>query len=391
MNKIIGNKVLMLLDNPFLSDVRVHKEATTLIKQGISVTVLCTIDNTLAAEEEKDGILIHRKIPYNFISPYGEKYKDFISNMISLIGMYKYDILHCHDFHMLSLGSEIKKINPKIKLIYDAHEYLVGWPYYLSSPKWFNRIKGKLVWKRFVENENKSISNCDNIITVTDSIAKKLKSNNKLSIKPTVIGNYPPTIKLKSNKNYFQEKFQIDKNAKILVHSGTIYHTEKQLLSLFKIVSSINNLSLVFIGNRPRFYEVQNMVNSISGLNKIFFHEYYNNQEENINLISCGDIGLLHVRDKWEAHRITFSNRFVEYLAAGLPVLGTPQDFAKSINDVYGCCKFYNEDDFNQLKNGLKHIIENLEQDTKKAELAKKNLSWELESKKLLELYNTLL
>ena len=62
MKNIKESNILMLLDNPFLSDVRVHKEAITLINNNIKVTILCTVDSDLTEEEQKDGILIHRKI-----------------------------------------------------------------------------------------------------------------------------------------------------------------------------------------------------------------------------------------------------------------------------------------------------------------------------------------
>ena len=36
---------------------------------------------------------------------------------------------------------------------------------------------------------------------------------------------------------------------------------------------------------------------------------FSNNQNQHINLIGAADFGLLHIRNKWEAHKITFSNQ----------------------------------------------------------------------------------
>ena len=53
MKELTGKKVVMLLDNPFLSDVRVYKEATALIEQDVFVTVLCTIDDALPEKKNE--------------------------------------------------------------------------------------------------------------------------------------------------------------------------------------------------------------------------------------------------------------------------------------------------------------------------------------------------
>ena len=52
--------VVMLLDNTFLSDSRVEKEADSLIYSGFEVIVYCVSDDQLPAEENRNGIVIKR-------------------------------------------------------------------------------------------------------------------------------------------------------------------------------------------------------------------------------------------------------------------------------------------------------------------------------------------
>ena len=99
---------------------------------------------------------------------------------------------------------------------------------------------------------------------------------------------------------------------------------------------------------------------------------------------------MFHIRNQWESHRITFSNRFVEYIAAGIPIVGTPQELAKNINDKYNCCLFYNENDNTLLRNSLIKVLNNLAEFTEKAKKAKSDLKWEIEAKKLIDLYKKL-
>jgi len=386
------HKVIMLLDNPFVSDARVEKEAIALINQGATVEVWCEMNAELPLEEERNGIKIVRKIDPILYAPLKKGYKTALGTIADEIAKEKVSFLHCHDFHMLTIGSEVKKRNNSIQLIYDAHEYLKGWPFYQTSINWKNRMKGWVVWNYLKSLEKKNIASADAVVTVTTGIAERLKNNNRLAVLPTVLGNFPKGFNLKVDKNYFHEKFNLSKDSKIIVHSGTIYHTENQLKDLYDCICSLPNTYLVFIGNRPRFFELKAEIELDAVLAKrILFHDYCLNQEDNINLLAAAEIGLMHIRDRWLAHKITFSNRFVEYIMAGIPVVATPQEFTQELNDSYHCCEFYTENNKEQLKQCLVKILGDLKFYTDNANEARMELDWEKESAKLIILYSSLL
>ena len=137
--------ILMLLDNSFVSDARVEKEAESLLAIGASLTVGCLIEKGLPEEELRDGYKILRIIEDGFNAPMRKTYDEYLSKTVDKILKFDFDILHCHDFYMLSIGAEVKKQRPAVKLIYDAHEYLKGWPFYKTSSG-LNKWKGKIVW-----------------------------------------------------------------------------------------------------------------------------------------------------------------------------------------------------------------------------------------------------
>jgi glycosyltransferase involved in cell wall biosynthesis len=390
-NQLSQLKIFMLLDNPFISDARVEKEALALINAGASVTVICTHEQDLPILENRKRISIHRILGSEFNSPLRFTFYSFLRSQVQLILKFEFDVLHCHDFHMLTIGAAVKKQKKNIKLIYDAHEYLLGWPFYQSAGEWKNRFKGRIVWNYLVHLERKNIANADSVITITKGIAERLQKNNHLKDEPLVLGNFANKNELKTDKTYFQKKYNLKSGAKLIVHTGTIYHTDNQLKTLFKCVVEQKNLSLVFIGNRPRFYELKQIIEDDQELKqRIFFHEYLSNQEENINLISCGDIGLMHVRDKWKAHQIGFSNRFVEYIMAELPVIATPQEFTRELNNLYDCCTFYSENNEEELKEGIVEIISNFPKFRTNVLRAKNQMDWEKESGKLINHYFSL-
>ncbi len=384
-------KVLMLLDNPLKSDARVEKEAISLVEAGYAVTVFAVEDAALPNEELRDGYTIRRVFSWLFNSPLKKGFNDYISSVSNTIAKEDFQVLHCHDFYMLYIGMKVKQMKPNVKLLYDAHEYLVGWPFYLSNNGLLNKIKGYVVWLKLIANEKKAIRMCDAVITITTSIADKLKQNNSLVHTPFIVSNYPNHFEVKSNKNYFRDLYGLSSKQMILVHSGSIYHTDKQLQFLFNVIKNNEKITLVFVGNRPRFEEVRYIVNADSQLqHRIFFHPYLSNQNEMVNLLSCADIGLMHIRDTWEAHKIGFSNRFVEYALAELPVIATPQDFTKTINETYPCSVFYTEDNEQSLDSAVKIMLQNYETLKSGIGAAKENFNWRSEEVKLLYIYNEL-
>ena len=145
--------VVMLLDNPLISDSRVEKEAVSFINSGFNVIVYCVSDKNLPLEETRNGIAIKRILSPFFQKPFGKNYNEELKLFANKILQVSFDILHCHDYMLMPLAALIKHKEPRIFLTYDSHEYLIGWPYYKETPSLVNRLKGYLVWRRMLQNE----------------------------------------------------------------------------------------------------------------------------------------------------------------------------------------------------------------------------------------------
>ena len=50
--------VVMLLDNPLISDMRVEKEAQSLVQAGLSVMIVCRTSTDVPERENRHGIEI---------------------------------------------------------------------------------------------------------------------------------------------------------------------------------------------------------------------------------------------------------------------------------------------------------------------------------------------
>ena len=381
--------ILMLLDNPLQSDARVEKEAKALVESGFNVTVLATVDSRLPEIESRDGYVIHRKVQHQFTKPFGKRYRSFVEETVSIICSYDFEILHCHDFYMLDLGVNVKQKKTDIKLIYDAHEFLIGWPFYLDNKGWWNKLKGFIVWRKLIANEKKGIKAADHMLTITDSIANEFQRRHRLTQKPLVIGNYPIVGEANQDSIDLKKNLAIPHEDYLLIHSGSIYHTDAQLDSLFNFIQRNSKAHLAFVGNRPRLEEIKQFV-SKRGLSRIHFINYPKDQSMVIQLLRGADIGILHVRQNWLAHKLGFSNRFVEYVQAGLAVVGTPQEFTRTINQKYPCCIYYSVSDKKSIEHAIIQAINQLDELKKNGQKAQKELNWETEKEKLSEFYQKL-
>lgn len=123
----MSSRIAMLLDNSFRPDLRVLREAETLIGMGHQVTIYAwdrDIEiNRPALEILKDIEVVRiavkskqqlgmRQIPY---------YLAYGWRVFWLVMCNQFDIVHCHDLPNLPIGV-LLKVFKRIQLVYDAHE-----------------------------------------------------------------------------------------------------------------------------------------------------------------------------------------------------------------------------------------------------------------------------
>ena len=377
----------MLLDSPFESDVRVEKEAADLVRAGHQVFVIGMIGEGLPSEVTRSGIGVKRRFPAGIRSPFRLGYADALEQSVTAVLAEDYDALHCHDYHMLTIGALAKSRLSK-PLIYDAHEYLAGWPFYEDSPGRANRFKGRLVWHYALWAEKKHIMKADRVVTVSQAFSNAMVRRFGLLKPPVVLRNIPRPYEMGGDPEALGRRFGIPPGRKVLLYSGAMYHTDRQLKSLYKIVASIDNLALLILGSWPRHREAKALAQALGHEGKhVFFGEYVGDPAERQSLIGGADVALMHVRSSWEAHRLSFSNKFLEYTFAGLPVVAAYQEDCVAIGKKYGHALFYEEDDDATLKKNIFEALRNNASLRQNLPAARRDLSWENEVKGLIDLY----
>jgi len=381
----------MLLERDFPPDLRVENEIKSLIKAGHSVVLACYSLKTDTSEYNWEGCKIYKKNISKFI------YKSSIGilkfpfyfhfwrkHVERIIKIEKPNAIHIHDLPLAKIGAEFKK-KYNLRFVLDLHE---NWPAYLNVSEHTKGFLGRLLsseeqWNNY---EKKMINAADYVITVVDEAKDRLlKLENKSQI--VVVSNYP-------DMNDFDEIIlkQKEDNKLILFYGGGINkHRGLQYViqALPAIIKSFQDIELWIFGDgsyKPEL-EILSKDLNIEPYVKFFGNRPYT---EMIQYLSMADVTLIP-HFKSEHTDSTIPHKLFQYMYMGkfimssncIPIIriieetnagiiytfDSPADFSKKfLQYVNGEIKF-NKD---EIRNFIKQ-----------------KYNWEIESKKLLEIYNS--
>jgi len=384
-----GKKVLMLLDHPLIRDARVEKEAQSLIDQGYEITIVAVAQPDLPEEETRDGYHIVRKLTNQLHNPMRSGYREYIQKTAREFSTYEYDLLHCHDYNILPIGVEMKKLKPLIPLLYDAHEYLAGYRVYQGSSGWLNKMKGYLVWTWGKKQEKRHAKYVDALVTTTGSLVEFMRKRFRFKGPMNHIHNVPKLFDLSETRLYHQH-FNLPESKKIIVHSGNIYFDDKGFDTYIQAVSQVDDLYAVIMANPKKASVYMEIVDKRNLKDRILFHPYVDTEEVGMYL-SSADIGFVYVRDEWLSHWYASVNKTMEFSLAGLPIVSIRQPECVKIGDRYKHTIFYNKLTVGELTRAISEAINRQEELHQNALISRGDLSWDHEVKKLIDIYSQLL
>ena len=382
--------ILIILDNEYKPDPRVKKHIDCLLNDlNFEVHLICTKSNQNKNDDNHPNLNIYRMMnqrqlfqyyKYNF-----EKELEFIEGIIR-----ENNILNilANDHLCLEISCKLKRKMNHLKIIYDAHEFISGWPYYQYEKKWFNYLKGAIVHIFFSHREKSNLKKVNSLLTVSEGLREEYL---KLypSLNTSVIRNIPPSFKENRSSNVdYRKKLGLNQNQKILIHSGNLYYKDfildfllnniAQFKEDWRILFLIKNSDRHRIINHKLYQQVQD---------KILFHDFvpYNELK---NFLSIGTAGLiLNYKPEWKSHWYSLPNRIFDYIHAGLPIITTKQpEFEKIVNTYNIGVTFDISKNNNIMKIGFQKIIENAFNFKKKLSSAQKEILWSKEKERFIEI-----
>lgn len=384
-------RVLMIVQNDFVNDSRIIKEATSLGQMGYEVKVLALHNEGLLEEESFENFKVER-IKLETRDKLGKskfsqifKFMEFQKKCVQRALQFKPDIVHCHDVYTLPMGKKIiNKLGSNLKLVYDSHELWREASNNASMP-------GPLLrFQNYIEKD--VIKRCHGVITVSNSIGRYLIDTYKLKKPPVIIRNIPFRNKGDVSNNIFREKFGISRNKKIVLYQGQV-STGRGIEVLLDLIEKLNQkIVLVILGNGDKVQHYKNEVTGRGLGNRVFFHEAVK-PDVLMRYTSSADLGMSLINNQCLSYYYSLPNKMFEYIQAEVPVVCSNFPDMKEIIDLYGVGSYSDPEDKEGLLKAITEILYNDEQYNKFKECcrqAKNELNWECEQEKLFKLYERL-
>ena len=373
-------KIAMVLGHDLLipnEDIRVYREAMALINEGHEVTVFCWARRLEKYETkwkaEKDGIKVVRifeDLKGGFFSK-SKSFKKALKKLEEKIVEYEPTIVHAHDLEVLDVAINVKnKLGSKI--IFDSHE---DWPMMEKVQNWF-------IGKYYEIKQKKLIGKVDALLTVSDELALRLGGGTVL---------YNSELLKTVNEPVLHDRFGLDG-----IVAGYIGGLRRPILEeILEAASKVNALSVLIVGGPPKGQSgYTNMIEELEelaiekGANAKFTGPLpYSMMNE--CYAACDILMVGHYVDE-RMRGYALPKKLLDSMAYKVPVIVGPYEARQKIVERYECGLVTEDwaDALSTLAND-KELRKKMGENGYKA--FKMNYSWELQEKKMLEVYGELL
>jgi len=400
----------MLLNGNYPADIRVRKEAETLVKNH-SVFVLCKRNPDEKEYEVVNGVQVIRKIEYKSLAHEG--IIDVIASVSFMHPFFKtelpyfikensIDVLHVHDLP-LAKTAFLAARKYHLKTVLDLHENypaaLMTWFSWRKNP--VIRVKNKIFfgYKRWRHYESRIIKKFDIIITVVDEMKQRLIEQHNLSANNIVIVPNAEKKEFAKNfdvktPNYFeglQDRFIISYVGGFGPHRGL--HTA--ILGMKIISKKIPNALLVLVGpaNNDVRSHLQNLIteNGLEKFVQVRGREPFSNV---VNIMRNSSVNIIpHISNEHTESAVP--HKFFQILLSGKPLLVSDCAPMKRLVNEYKIGTCFESESPISFANSIANIHLDYSLALKKAEKGneeslKGNLNWEFTSKNLVHLYDNL-
>jgi glycosyltransferase involved in cell wall biosynthesis len=393
-------KVLMVLDQKFPPDLRVEKEASSLLKAGYEVSILSMADYDKSETVTIRGVKVYKVALSKFI---GNKMHG-LAAMIPWLDIYvanqvlkifrtnKYDVIHMHDLYLFGA---IKILKKKLKAIFigDLHENYID---ALRDYKWSTTYPNKLFisFKKWEKKEKEWLQLFDHLIAVNEGMRQKniLKGVNEKDI--TVVAN---SIDTKQFDEYGIDQSIIEKFKPFftLIYIGG-FISNRGLEHVIKGMVELKNLSkkirLVLVGD-GEMRETLEALSKEYEVEDVVMFEGFQSQEKIKSYLLSSDIGLVPFKRTPQTDNSS-SNKLYQYMYYGLPILATNCTSVKKMVEENNCGVVYEDGDSIGFSKHVTELFKDPERIKKYSvngiNAVENKFNWKIEEDKLISIYDSL-
>jgi glycosyltransferase involved in cell wall biosynthesis len=223
------------------------------------------------------------------------------------------EVIHVHDVFMLGIAARAAHRaaldGRTIKIIYDAHEYIPGLP--VVEPR---RVAA------FSDLEREFIHDADRVITVSEPLARWLQRDHQLANLPAVVLNAPIEPPEDAEIKGLREQLQLPEEVPLLVYVGGI-NRARGVGTVVEALPQLPDVHLAIAAPRGNTVAAELQARAVElGLgDRVHLAPFVDAEVVPLYLRSAtiGLSPLLHAPN----HDIAVTNKFCEYLSAGLPII----------------------------------------------------------------------
>lgn len=396
----------MLSPRYFPPELRLEKEARSIIKRGDEVHVISLGRIDEKEEDEYNGIKIHRlKMDFSSINrilyapvPFNPFWrKKWIKKIEDVVNKYNIDILQPHDIPLAPFVFPISQ-KRNIPVIIDMHENIPA-----AMREWAktDKIKKRIYYKIFnnpsyyKKLEFSTSKKADYILAVIEEQKERLVKSGIDKEKVYVIKN-TEEIKQFLNIEIDEDIIKRYKNYFSIVYIGGFGHhrgLDIAVKAMSRVKNVIPNAKLVLIGGKTLSEEedkLKNICKEMELENNVEFINWVNFQKVP-SYIKSSNLCLVPHR-KSEHTDTTIPHKLFQYMIFAKPVIVSDSKPLKRIVEELDCGLVFKNESVEELSS---HII-NLYKDPKKALKRGNNgkrgildkYNWENDSNILCELYD---
>ncbi|MBI9040577.1 glycosyltransferase [Lutibacter sp.] len=367
-------RIIVSVTNDLVTDQRVHKICTTLFKNNFDVLLIGRkLKNSSSISKEYKVFRFKLLFRKGFLF-----YAEYNIRLFFKLFFLKKDILLANDLDTLLPNFLISSIFKK-KLVYDSHEL------FTEVPELINRPFQQNFWLKI---EQFIFPKLKNVYTVNEEIAKIYC--NKYNVNVQVIRNLAPVLSnLIINKTLAES---IKGKSKMIILQGSGINIDRGAEEAVEMMKYLNGFILYIIGSGDVIKTLKSNVIHMNLTDFVFFKDKMP-YESLMEYTKIADLGLSLDKNTNLNYTLSLPNKIFDYIQAGTPILASntknvshlitrtnigkvidshnPIILAKAVENI-----FSNETQYNTWRKNLKDVS--------------KELNWENESKKLIEIFKNI-
>jgi glycosyltransferase involved in cell wall biosynthesis len=361
-------RVILTVTNDLIYDQRMQRICTTLANQQYDVIL---IGRRSASSKPLQEQVFRQKRLYGFLKKGFLFYAEYNLRLFFWLLFQKFDIICAIDLDTILPCYFVSVLRKKDK-VYDAHELFTEQKEIVTRPA---------VHKFWLAVEKFTVPKFKYGYTVNHFISAELKRRYKIEY--AVIRNLPTLQK------HFASPKQAQ-NAKFIIYQGAVNEGRsfETLIPAMQYVQAI----LKIYGKGNFFKEAQHLVNRYHIEQKVKLMGYALPAELK-QITPTAYIAVTLFEKTGLNQYYSLSNRFFDYIMAGVPQVCVNYPEYKAINDKYNIALMIDDTTEENIAAALNKLLEDgelHEQLQKNCVLTREELNWENEEKKLIEFYKRL-